>query len=100
MLTEPICLKSRFIAELTDENAVEQLSGNGHQNGSSRPWDDDSHVMPPIDLNSVPIDDPVGLYFFEMRRENLLSAEEEVQLAQEIEAGQGAAKRLEECEAG
>lgn len=90
----------QIIAELTDENAVEQLSGNGHQNGSSRPWDDDSHAMPPFDLSSVPIDDPVRLYFLEMRQENLLSAEEEVQLAQEIEAGQGAAKRLEEGEAG
>jgi hypothetical protein len=31
-----------------------------------------------------------------MRQENLLSAEEEVQLAQEFEAGRAAAKRLEE----
>ena len=56
--------------------------------------------MPLFDLSSVPINDPVRLCFLEMRRENLLSAEEEVQLAQEIEVGQGAAKRLEEREAG
>lgn len=88
------------IAEPTDENAIERFSGNGHQNGSSKPWDDDFIATPLFDLTRVPIDDPIGLYFLEMRQENLLSAEEEVQLAQEIEAGLGAAKRLEEGEAG
>ena len=88
------------IAEPTDENAIERFSGNGHQNGSSKPWDDDLRAIPPSDLTSVPIDDPIGLYFLEMRQEDLLTAEEEVQLAQEFEAGQCAAKRLEEGEAG
>jgi len=88
------------LTEPTEENALELLSGNGHQNGSSRPWDDDLHAMPLLDLNSVPIDDPIGLYFFEMRKENLLTAEEEVQLAKEVEAGEGAVKRLEEGEPG
>ena len=85
-------VKKSSLAEAEDENAVERFSGNGHQNGSSKPWDDDLRATPLVDLNSVPIDDPIGLYFLEMRQENLLSAEEEVQLAQEIEAGQGAAK--------
>ena len=88
------------LAEATDENAVERFSGNGHQNGSSRSWDDDLRRMPHFDLTSVPIDDPIGLYFLEMRQENLLSAEEEVQLAQEVEAGGNATKLLEEGELG
>ena len=84
------------IEELTDENALERLSGNGRQNGDSRQWADDSHALKLSDLNSVPVDDAVGLYFFDASQENLLSAEEEVQLAQEAEAGQAAAQRLRE----
>ena len=46
-----------------------------------------THAAPLFDLSSVPIDDSVGLYFREMGQQSLLSAEEEVQLAKEIEAG-------------
>ena len=46
-----------------------------------------SHDAPLFDLSSVPIDDSVGLYFREMGQQQLLSAQEEVQLAKEIEAG-------------
>ena len=45
------------------------------------------HAAPIFDLSNVPIDDSVGLYFREMGQQQLLSAEEEVQLAKEIEAG-------------
>jgi len=45
------------------------------------------HAAPLFDLSNVPIDDSVGLYFREMGQQGLLSAEEEVQLAKEIEAG-------------
>jgi RNA polymerase primary sigma factor len=48
------------------------------------------HAAPLFDLSNVPIDDSVGLYFREMGQQQLLSAEEEVQLAKEIEAGNGA----------
>ena len=58
--------------------------------------DDAAHVAPLFDLSNVPIDDSVGLYFREMGQQQLLSAEEEVQLAMEIEAGREAEKSLEE----
>lgn len=52
------------------------------------------HAAPLFDLSNVPIDDSVGLYFREMGQQQLLSAEEEVQLAKEIEAGRAAQKIL------
>src|SRR5690606_3625224 len=58
--------------------------------------DDEPHKAPLFDLSNVPIDDSVGLYFREMGQEELLTAEEEVQLAKEIEAGREAAETLEE----
>lgn len=45
------------------------------------------HAAPLFDLSTVPIDDSVGLYFREMGQQNLLSADEEVDLAMKIEAG-------------
>jgi RNA polymerase primary sigma factor len=56
------------------------------------------HAAPLFDLSNVPIDDSVGLYFREMGQQGLLSAEEEVQLAKEIEAGREAETILEENE--
>ena len=49
--------------------------------------EEEPHAAPLFDLSSVPIDDSVGLYFREMGQQGLLTAEEEVQLAKEIEAG-------------
>ena len=60
--------------------------------------DDKSHAAPLFDLSNVPIDDSVGLYFREMGQQSLLSAEEEVQLAKEIEAGRDSEERLQEEE--
>lgn len=54
-----------------------------------------AHDAPLFDLSNVPIDDSVGLYFREMGQQQLLSAEEEVHLAKEIEAGRIASERLE-----
>ncbi|MGD2078901.1 MAG: sigma-70 family RNA polymerase sigma factor [Chloroflexota bacterium] len=56
------------------------------------------HAAPLFDLSNVPIDDSVGLYFREMGQQGLLSAEEEVQLAKEIEAGRLAETALAEDE--
>mgnify|MGYP003574211680 CR=1 FL=1 len=56
------------------------------------------HAAPLFDLSNVPIDDSVGLYFREMGQQGLLTAEEEVQLAKEIEAGREAETILEESE--
>ena len=52
--------------------------------------EDSTHTAPLFDLSNVPIDDSVGLYFREMGQQQLLTAEEEVQLAMEIEAGRSA----------
>jgi RNA polymerase primary sigma factor len=54
-----------------------------------------AHDAPLFDLSNVPIDDSVGLYFREMGQQGLLSAEEEVQLAKEIEAGREAEDLLQ-----
>ena len=62
--------------------------------------DDESHVAPLFDLSNVPIDDSVGLYFREMGQQQLLTAEEEVQLAKEIESGRAAEDQLKEVENG
>jgi RNA polymerase primary sigma factor len=59
---------------------------------------DEPHAAPLFDLSSVPIDDSVGLYFREMGQQQLLSAEEEVQLAKEIEAGRAAEEQLMEAD--
>ncbi len=58
--------------------------------------EEQAHAAPLFDLSNVPIDDSVGLYFREMGQQGLLSADEEVQLAKEIEAGRQVEKRLGE----
>jgi len=55
-----------------------------------------AHSAPLFDLTNVPIDDSVGLYFREMGQQGLLSAEEEVHLAKEIEAGRAAETQMAE----
>ncbi len=60
--------------------------------------DDSPHTAPLFDLSNVPIDDSVGLYFREMGQQQLLTAEEEVQLAMEIEAGRAATDTLSDDE--
>jgi RNA polymerase primary sigma factor len=60
----------------------------------ARPIRNQSHEAPLFDLSNVPIDDSVGLYFREMGQQGLLSAEEEVHLAMEIEAGRAATERM------
>ena len=56
--------------------------------------EDSPHTAPLFDLSNVPIDDSVGLYFREMGQQSLLTAEEEVNLAMEIEAGRAATDSL------
>jgi RNA polymerase primary sigma factor len=71
---------------LKDAAFLESLLGN------------EAHEAPLFDLSNVPIDDSVGLYFREMGQQQLLSADEEVQLAKEIEAGRAATKHLNSVE--
>lgn len=78
----------------TEEDAKEQH--NGADEGLEEFEDDEEpHRAPLFDLSNVPIDDSVGLYFREMGQQDLLTAEEEVQLAKEIEAGREATEFLQ-----
>ncbi|MDX1616262.1 MAG: sigma-70 factor domain-containing protein, partial [Candidatus Promineifilaceae bacterium] len=77
-----------------DAEAAEESGEN--LNGSGDDYEDAPHAAPLFDLSNVPIDDSVGLYFREMGQQSLLTAEEEVQLAKEIEAGNEAVERLTE----
>lgn len=78
----------------SEEEAEENHDGD---NPFEEEYDDDEpHKAPLFDLSNVPIDDSVGLYFREMGQQDLLTAEEEVQLAKEIEAGTEAEERLAE----
>jgi RNA polymerase primary sigma factor len=81
----------------TEEEAEAAEDVNDGANGSGL-YDEEPHAAPLFDLSNVPIDDSVGLYFREMGQQQLLSAEEEVELAKEIEAGRLAEQRLAEAD--
>ena len=91
-----------------EEEANEAIAGGEDSNGfnGSLPEgmelsdnaEDSPHTAPLFDLSNVPIDDSVGLYFREMGQQSLLTAEEEVNLAMEIEAGRAATESLKEDE--
>jgi RNA polymerase primary sigma factor len=83
----------------SDEEA-KQAAASGHLVGAVGVayYPVEPHAAPLFDLSNVPIDDSVGLYFREMGQQGLLSAEEEVQLAKEIEAGREAETLLENDE--
>lgn len=64
------------------EDDVEQLKDEVDEDEDAFFDDEDEpHQAPLFDLSNVPIDDSVGLYFREMGQQELLTAEEEVQLA-------------------
>lgn len=73
-----------------------QNSANGDDDNllDNSLFEESDHDAPVFDLSNVPIDDSVGLYFREMGQQGLLTAEEEVQLAKEIEAGREAIELL------
>jgi RNA polymerase primary sigma factor len=78
----------------TEEEAQEQqvkeaqaLGGGGDGNGNGN-HDEYS------DLSNIPVDDSVSLYFTEMSRVPLLTYEEEVELAKQVERGEEAQREL------
>lgn len=75
--------------EITEEDLLEE------EDLTSSAFGRQTHAAPLFDLSNVPIDDSVGLYFREMGQQQLLTADEEVNLAMEIEAGREAQQRLE-----
>ena len=84
------------------ETEIRENGNGGDPNLKDDPFaaalEEEAHRAPLFDLSNVPIDDSVGLYFREMGQQQLLSAEEEVQLAMEIEAGRAAIEQLESIE--
>ncbi|MGB3713092.1 MAG: sigma-70 family RNA polymerase sigma factor [Candidatus Promineifilaceae bacterium] len=82
----------------SDEEAKQAASGHMLGMANVPYYPVEPHAAPLFDLSNVPIDDSVGLYFREMGQQGLLSAEEEVQLAKEIEAGREAETLLENNE--
>ncbi len=84
-------LKARggTVEEITEEELLDE------EELVSSTFGRQAHAAPLFDLSNVPIDDSVGLYFREMGQQQLLTAEEEVNLAMEIEAGREAQQRLE-----
>jgi RNA polymerase primary sigma factor len=82
------------IYESEEDAETAEVGADGFS--SSGYYEDRPHAAPLFDLSNVPIDDSVGLYFREMGQQQLLTADEEVQLAKEIEAGRLAETRLAE----
>ena len=72
----------------------DDLTGGLELAGDYQDPESNSHTAPLFDLSNVPIDDSVGLYFREMGQQSLLTADEEVNLAMEIEAGRAAEEAL------
>lgn len=91
-------LQTNEIAIYESEEAVALVAASGDGFNGSGYKEERFHAAPLFDLSNVPIDDSVGLYFREMGQQGLLSAEEEVQLAKEIEAGREAVIQLQEVE--
>lgn len=77
----------------SDDDSISADDAADSANGTAF-HDEQPHAAPLFDLSNVPIDDSVGLYFREMGQQQLLSADEEVQLAKEIEAGRYAITML------
>ena len=75
------------LEEITPEDLEEIEKLVAEQMSKQQPKVTGTHAAPLFDLSTVPIDDSVGLYFREMGQQNLLSADEEVELAKKIEAG-------------
>lgn len=99
-----IILLETILEEAQSAGIVIYESEDDAQNAASMEADDldddEVHAAPLFDLSNVPIDDSVGLYFREMGQQQLLTAEEEVQLAKEIEAGRAAEDQLKQVEDG
>lgn len=85
---------------MSGSNGADDLAKDafGKISPTGAPVDDSPHTAPLFDLSNVPIDDSVGLYFREMGQQGLLTADEEVTLAMEIEAGRAATIDLRSVE--
>jgi len=81
-------LEAHGISVVDDEEDAPKARSQRRTVGTGR----DGHDNGP--LSGIPADDTVSLYFCEMRQEPLLSRQEEIELAQQIEQGKAAQQRL------
>jgi RNA polymerase primary sigma factor len=101
-LLETILEEAQSMGVLVFENEEEASNAMGGEEdngsleltGEYKDENENAHTAPLFDLSNVPIDDSVGLYFREMGQQSLLTADEEVQLAMEIEAGRAAEEAI------
>lgn len=84
--------------EASNAMGGEEDNGSLELTGEYQDKNANAHTAPLFDLSNVPIDDSVGLYFREMGQQSLLTADEEVQLAMEIEAGRAAEEAIDGIE--
>ncbi len=85
-------------AHLNEEKNDKVIKVDAPLDGKKKKEEKGSHNAPLFDLSNVPIDDSVGLYFREMGQQGLLSAQEEITLSKEIEAGRAAVIDLDDEE--
>jgi len=90
-------LRDKGIKILHADNPPEEEADeviDGEAGGGSPLLDSERERSSDIDLDAIGIDDTVSLYLREISRTPLLTAQEEVDLAKRIEAGQRARERL------
>jgi len=81
---------------LTDSEAEPEAPGFLGDTNTIEEILEDEEANAPVDLDGISIDDTVSLYFKQMGQVPLLTAEQEVMLAKQIEDGQLAEQQLRE----
>jgi RNA polymerase primary sigma factor len=101
--SDDVHLVESLLYEL-DELGVEMRQEGEHEEPQGADDDDeDSEARETAadnsmgDVNAVSADDPVGLYFRQMAQEPLLTADDEISLAQRIEQGRLSQEALDAC---
>jgi len=77
-----------------EDESAEQMDGQRRTSPSAKGAIDKKMVTGAVDLGGIEADDTVSLYFKEMAHEPLLTYEEEVRLAKELERGRKADREL------
>ena len=89
--------KFEWILDYFEKQGVDVLNTNEEDDGDDNFIDDDTEEVEIIDdadiLEGVSLEDPVRMYLKEIGKVPLLSADEEIKLAQRMEEGDEAAKK-------
>jgi len=83
-----------ILAPYGEDESAEQMDGQRRTSPSAKGAIDKKMVTGAVDLGGIEADDTVSLYFKEMAHEPLLTYEEEVRLAKELERGRKAEREL------